>query len=236
MNDDRADLIPPRLANHSGPTTNQNFTVSFLASLGLSNFLAPKLTLSSSIATYGPDSFGPDITKNDTSYFNALDVFGVFRDSDMDNLFQNLAKSMTRNIRDVSASNQTWSLDGFIGPLNGTGPANGVATREYIYISVQWLWLILSATLVLLTVLFLILTIIKTARHDVAVWKSSPLPLLFNGLDEDERECLRTAKGIVAMEELSSEIQVELKDDSRIGSGIRLVVSIYLLHVLCNTD
>ncbi|KAL8828506.1 MAG: hypothetical protein Q9191_002545 [Dirinaria sp. TL-2023a] len=223
MNDERIDLIPPPLANHTNSTANPNFTVGYLPSLGITEFLAPKLTLSNSYAP-GPDgsSFGPDETNNASSFTNSQDLLRIFRDSDMDRLFENLAKSMTRNIRDANSSNQA-NFDGYIGPLLGVGPANGTASYDYIYVSVRWGWLTLSAALVLLTIMFLVLTIAQSTRHDVAPWKSSPVPLLFNGLDENETERLRKAKGVVEMERLSRDIKVELKDDSGIGSGVRLV-------------
>ena len=226
MNDMRVDLIPPGLASDTSQKKNSNFTISYLAELGISQFLAPKLTLSNSIAIDPSDggmlSWGQDETSNSSSYINSMDFVRIFRDSDLDDLVTNLASSMTRNIRNAPAANQTKSVDGYLGPLGGVGPANGTASYEYIFISVQWRWLAFSATLVFLTIIFLLLTIMDTARHDVAVWKSSPMPLLFSGLSADETERLRAAKGIVEMESLSKEIQVALKDDSNIGSGVRL--------------
>lgn len=223
MNDERIDLIPPPLANHTNSTANPNFTVGYLPSLGISEFLASKLTLSNSYAP-GPDgsSFGPDETNNASSFTNSQDLLRIFRDSDMDRLFESLAKSMTRNIRDANASNQAMSSDGFTGPLPGVGLANGTASYDHIYVSVRWGWLTLSVALVLLTINFLILTIFQSTRHDVAPWKSSPVPLLFHGLDDNETQRLRKAKGVVEMERLSKDIRVELKDDSGIGSGVRL--------------
>lgn len=223
MNDERIDLLPPLLANQTNSTANSNFTVGYLSSLGITEFLAPKLTLSNSYAP-GPDgsSFGPDETNNASSFTNAVDMLRIFRDSDMDRLFENLAKSMTRNIRDVNASNQAMSSHGFIGPLSGVGPANGTASYTHVYVFVRWPWLALSAILVFSTIIFLLLTMFQSARHDVALWKSSPVPLLFHGLEENESNRLRKARGVVEMERLSRDIKVELKDDSGVGSGVRL--------------
>lgn len=170
------------------------------------------------------ESWRPDATSNSSSRTDSVDLLRIFRDyGDMDRLFGNLAKSMTRNIRNVNANNQAMSSDGYIGPLSGVEPANGTASYQNVYVSVRWPWLAFSATLVLLTFMFLVLTIIDSSRHDVAVWKSSPVPLLFNGLDDHETKRLGMASGVVEMEKLSREIKVELKDDSGIGSGVRLV-------------
>ena len=226
MNDMRIDLVPPRLIDSNHSNANPNFTVAFLADLGISQYLAPKLTLSNSIAmsalnSQGLPSWGPDETSNASSHVNNMDMLRIFRDSEPGPLFENLAKSMTRSIRNVNVSNQA-TFDGYIGPLSGVGPVNGTVSYEYVYVSVRWPWLAFSAALVLLTIIFLVLTVIDSTRHDVAVWKSSPVPLLFHGLDEKETERLRAAKGLAEMEKLSGDIRVALKDDSGIGSGVRL--------------
>ena len=150
-----------------------------------------------------------------------MDLLRIFLDFEPEPLFANLAKSMTRNIRNVNASHQA-GFDGYIGPLSGVGPANGTVSYEHVYVSVRWPWLAFSAVLILLTIVFLLLTIIDSTRHDVAVWKSSPIPLLFYGLDEKETERLRAAKGLTEMERLSKDIKVGLRDDSGTGSGMRL--------------
>ena len=240
MNDERLGLVPPgipsssagRLANSSiehSTSPNPNFTVGYLAHIGISAFLAQKLTLSNSIAIEAPTtgsegfSYGPDETSNASSYTFSQDLLRIFRDSEPDGIFANMAKSMTRNIRDQNASMQANSSDRYIVNLPGGGPASGIASQAYIYVSVRWGWLAFSAVLVLLTSVFLGLTIFSTARHDVAVWKSSPIPLLFNGLEKEEADRLRRAKGLVEMERLSSGIRFELKDDSGGGGkGVRL--------------
>ena len=235
MNDERVDLVPPSIPsspagqfaepsfeNRTDP--NPNFTVAYLAHLGIAEFLAQKLTLSNSIAMGEGEelSWGPDETSNASSYTYSQDLLRIFRDSEPDTIFSNMAKSMTRNIRDQNASMQTNTSDNYIFNLAGGGPISGTASQTYIYVSVRWGWLAFSAALVLLTCIFLGLTIFNTARHDVAVWKSSPIPLLFNGLEKEEADQLRRAKGLVEMERLSSGIRFELKDDSGGDKGVRL--------------
>ncbi|KAL8793432.1 MAG: hypothetical protein Q9195_004018 [Heterodermia aff. obscurata] len=220
MNDERIDLIPPGISPSTSP--NPNFTVAYLAHVGISEFLAQKLTLSNSIAI-SPDALSSslDETSNASSYEYSQDLLRIFRDSEPDAIFANIAKSMTRNIRDQNASMQTNTSDGYFN-LAGGGPAGGIAREAYIFVSVRWAWLAFSAVLVLLTCLFLGLTVLSTARHDVAVWKSSPIPLLFSGLEKEEADRLRRAKGLVEMERLSSGIRFVLKDDSGGGKGVRL--------------
>ena len=55
-------------------------------------------------------------------------------------------------------------------------------------IDVKWAWLSLPATLLLFAIIFLSLTIWKMENRQVALWKSSPLPLLFHGIGQELKE------------------------------------------------
>lgn len=213
------DLTPPRLVNRDSSRANSNYPVASPASLGVSRFLPSKLTVSNSFisnVTHG--------AKSNSSSNTAIpeDLLRVLRDSDTNTLFSNLAKSMTRQIRNVNAAYQVGFPGVDVNPIGGVGPANGTASTMQVFVSVRWRWLALPASLVLLTTTFLILTIINTARHRVPVWKSSPIPLLFSELNNQDKERLRMASGVVEMESLTAGIDVELKDDSEMGSGLRL--------------
>jgi len=78
----------------------------------------------------------------------------------------NLAKSMSTRIR--------------------TGPnatlATGQALRDETFIEVQWLWIILPAATVFCAVLFLVLTMWRSARADAPVWMSSSLAMLLHDM------------------------------------------------------
>ena len=62
---------------------------------------------------------------------------------------------------------------------NGTGFQLGVRVR--------WEWLVLPAAMVGLSLLFLMATIIRTARSPVKAWKGSPLAVLFLDIDQEIR-------------------------------------------------
>jgi len=88
-------------------------------------------------------------------------------------IFANVAESMTTNIRQSGNT----SL--------GT-PALGTVYRQDTCVHVHWAWLAFPASLVLITILFLCFIIIgsrneESRAHD---WKSSPLPVMFHGLDQ----------------------------------------------------
>lgn len=206
------------------PMMNSKYRVSNFTSDQLTQYLASKLTSSNSIACWPPAKDSTDCRPAQKSE----DLFDVLRDSKMDSLFANLAKSMTRSIRSVDPNRQIdlWRAKYFGAPdPREFEPAYGTATYTRTCISVRWWWLTFPAALILLTTTLLILTMIKTTRQDVAVWKSSPLPLLCTRLDGDTREHLRNAKGIVEMERLTQEIRARLTDDSGGGMGARLVES-----------
>jgi hypothetical protein len=79
---------------------------------------------------------------------------------------QNMVKSMSMRIR--------------------TGPnatlAVGQALTDEAFIQVQWLWIILPASTVLLAIIFLGLTMWRSARARAPVWKSSGLAMLLHDM------------------------------------------------------
>jgi hypothetical protein len=77
---------------------------------------------------------------------------------------QNMVKSMSIRVR--------------------TGPnstlAAGQALHDDTFIQIQWLWLIFPASNVLFAVIFLTLTMWRSARADAPIWKSSSLAMLMH--------------------------------------------------------
>ena len=61
----------------------------------------------------------------------------------------------------------------------------GTTYRAETCIVVQWAWLSLPATLLLLAIIFLTVTIWRMETRQVVLWKSSPLALLFHGVDRE---------------------------------------------------
>lgn len=220
---DRASLIPTRLGNDSDPKKNQNFTISRYGSDIATQFLSSKLSLSNS----GSRAHIWDGTVYDSPFKDSIELVQAIRDSETNDLFANLAKSMTRSIRSVNTSSQLELYKAFYpwSPNDPSkfSPAHGTATYPHVYVSIRWRWIAFPVTLILLTAIFLAITMNDTMRHYTPIWKSSPLPLLFSSLDRNQAERLRKAKDLSEMERLSDEIKVELRDDSGSGTGARLV-------------
>jgi hypothetical protein len=114
----------------------------------------------------------------------------MFRAESFPDLMDHVASSMTNSIR--------------TGP-NRTDVYGTVEVSEQ-HIMVRWPWMILPAVLVLLSVIFLVVTMVLSTQRSPG-WKSSALPSFYHGLNAwelsehyqgDIEEMQRSAKGIYA--------------------------------------
>jgi hypothetical protein len=96
---------------------------------------------------------------------------------DIDAWWARLAKSMTNNIR----------MNGLL-ENEESDRYNGIAWTDVVYTEVRWLWLIFPATLVVLSMLFLIATMIASWQSGVKPWKSFILPVLYTRLEDGLQE------------------------------------------------
>ena len=64
----------------------------------------------------------------------------------------------------------------------------GVAWTNVVYTEVRWLWLIFPATLVLLSMLFLVATMVASWQSGLKPWKSFILPVLYTRLEDGLQE------------------------------------------------
>lgn len=60
----------------------------------------------------------------------------------------------------------------------------GTATYPVAYIQVRWAWLVYLASLSMLSMIFLGMSILLSARRSAPVWKSSILAVIFHGITE----------------------------------------------------
>ena len=122
--------------------------------------------------------------------------------------FQGIAKGLTRQIRQAGLSN--YNL-----------PANGTVYIPETCIGVRWRWMAYPALLTVMVLVFVVTVIVETGwddqdHHD---WKTSALPVLFNGLEHrpsDSRDAVVTSS---AMKSQASQIRVQL---GRTAEGWRL--------------
>jgi hypothetical protein len=97
---------------------------------------------------------------------------------DTDNItqhFQKITEAMTRAVRNTPATNGT------------LGVVNGIAWESKVHVQIRWPWMILPLALLAISLLFLLMTMIKSSREEktVGIWKCSAIAILFNGLGED---------------------------------------------------
>lgn len=143
-------------------TVQTKFTVDFLAQGALSTYLASLVngTVSLDLSSQG---FSSDITE---AIWNGT--------QNLDKWINNLATSMTNNVRSSSLLSR---------PLY-----NGIAYQ--LGVKVRWVWIALPTTIVLFSLIFLAIVILKTAMSPVEAWKGSPLAFLFFDVDPDTKRTI----------------------------------------------
>ena len=98
----------------------------------------------------------------------------------------------------------------------GRAQALGATWENQTIIRVRWAWLILPAVLLLMTTVFLGVTILENSRGKVRVWKSNTLALLLHGIGIWRGEGMRH---MVEMEKIAKRMVVKLVDDGKVDGG-----------------
>ncbi|KAK7732628.1 hypothetical protein SLS63_004883 [Diaporthe eres] len=102
------------------------------------------------------------------------------------------------------------------GNANYSAPAEGIVWHYATCLNVHWPWIALPASLVILTSLVLLpLTMFFTARAEVPVWKSHPLPFILRGPFVDDNSLPdgqgpRPAQTVDGLEDMVKEVRVRL--------------------------
>lgn len=103
---------------------------------------------------------------------------GYQGDSDRNSVAEwlNRAESISKIMDDVAGS-----MTNALRNANATA-VKGTSQQRETYIKVHWLWMILPASLILLSILFLAATMVFATEKSQAVWKTSSVATLFHGL------------------------------------------------------
>ncbi|GME48527.1 uncharacterized protein LTHEOB_5448 [Neofusicoccum parvum] len=172
----------------------------YASPLGLQEFLPSFLT--------GTVDAAPEVDASDPAWLGTLWADGNVSLAIVGAAWASLADSMTANMRRN-------------GDASNSAPAAGVALRTETCISVRWAWLAFPAALLLLTVVFLVVTIVESAgRAPGRMWKGSPLALLFHGLDGEVGERYGAVGRVEDMEAVAKRVRVRMGDE---GRGLKLV-------------
>ncbi|KAL3454339.1 hypothetical protein BJX65DRAFT_300981 [Aspergillus insuetus] len=99
-------------------------------------------------------------------------VFDEMLKTGFKTVVSNIAASLTQCTFDVS---------------DKSSAVTGTAYVSETYVHVQWAWLVLPASLLVLGNVFLALTILTNKRNLGSLWKSSAMALLYHGLEKVDR-------------------------------------------------
>ncbi|KAF6785203.1 hypothetical protein CSOJ01_15628 [Colletotrichum sojae] len=132
--------------------------------------------------------------------------------STADDVVRGVAHSMTASIRNMPFGSRPEGWDDVPAYLKH---ASGKALTTDTCINVAWGWLAYLLSLLLLQWIFSALVLLKgwkvgKAGEERMVWKSSPIPLLFHGLDEDLREKNGDLVSLREMDGVSGKLKVQL--------------------------
>lgn len=124
----------------------------------------------------------------------------------LDMLMSDLAVSMTTAFR------------GFIGAV----PVHGKSLAVESYVSVRWGFAVLPIVAILLTLLFLIASMVLTRTSSTRLWKSSALVSLFHGLDQDTKDRFIATDGLGERKKQAKTVRVRLytnaQDETLLGA------------------
>lgn len=198
-----------------GNLTQSNFTID-----NGETFLTQAWLVDNIVVRY---SFDTSCESDGTASLNSngrtrTELQGPLRRSSLEDTFQRLATAMTIAVRSVDPAAQATAPVGF-GPVEGVGLANGTSFATATQIKVQWAWIIVPSLLLILTTLFLGITIVKTRQNGLKAWKQSPLALVCAGVNESTQQQIRAAGDPTMMEEMADHIQVHLQKEAEITNG-----------------
>ncbi|KAL6721585.1 hypothetical protein ACLMJK_000689 [Lecanora helva] len=139
---------------------NSTFKVASIAAKAMNSFMSTTFTGSGGInSTTSGSAFSSDV------------VHALYDTVDYSDRIENLAVSMSNNIRQQNDGNSS--------------PFKGLAYQSETYVKVRWPWFSYPATLVLASLLYLFGTIVETTYRDVLIWKSYNMVMLFHGQNLD---------------------------------------------------
>ena len=167
-------------------TSASTFKVSSLAAKAMNEFMSSTFTGSGGFNSSGSGSaFSSDV------------IHALYNTENCSKSMENLAASMTNNIRQQNDS--------------GSSPFEGVAHRTETYVDVRWSWFAYPATVLALSLLYLLGTIIESRNRDILIWKSSNLALLLHGqglqLSKSRHVPVNT---LSEMNEMAKDMKIEL--------------------------
>jgi len=148
----------PTLPAEMHPTPDTNYSVTFLATEGFRQTLA---TMFSGTVKMQEEYSTPGSDAVDAIWSAS---------ANLDPWIKQVALSVTNALRNSTGQPSHTLYDG---------------TGYQLGISVRWQWIALPAAMVLLSLIFLVMVMVQTARSEVDAWKGSPLAFLFFDVEQE---------------------------------------------------
>ncbi|KAF3042260.1 hypothetical protein E8E11_005129 [Didymella keratinophila] len=215
--DSKMILNPPMISPELNPSP---FYVFYQPVEAFWTWLAPKFTFSDSraVAANGRDEFNGTLdSKSNRSVWEIapwLDLQRNLRMLGLEKVATNVAKAITLYLRTVSIDEQTRPPMSMKYGIEGAEQVVGKAFVSEVYIHIRWAWMAFLGSIIVLTTISFVLTVVQSRKHNVAVWKSSPLALLFHGVNFEE-PLLDDLNTIPQMEKHAKSMSVKLNGTNR---------------------
>ena len=188
-------LTPPTGRNSTKPTGDSSFYVDGTSQVALTTFLHTILTTKVT-TTYVPPELTNDIPIPPPIEYATDIAEALWITDDLGALMSNLADRMTDTLRGLSRES-----------------VSGTAYELQPRVAVNWGWLILPITLVLLSCVLLIIVIVSSHMHHTAAWKSNSLATLFHGLSTPKDDIAHVAEAH-QMKTAAEDRRVQLEFDT----------------------
>jgi hypothetical protein len=209
------------------PPKKSNLTASFFeAELGSSNALtrwfSHRLLFNNTRSTYyipcedEPDDEGSWDLEN-------ADFMQPIQNLGFSEAFARIALGMTNYIRRSNIKALSGPEDSFGDFIIGE-PVQGTAWTTQTQIRVQWAWILYPVVLLVLTLIFFATTVLQSRYKKLGAWKSSTLPLLCAGLNENIQQELMASGDPKQVESLANSVKVKIHNREGTRSLLRLDV------------
>lgn len=171
-----------------GNLTASVFAVSQTSSRIISDWFIDKLGMNNSI--YASDEvFCQGQSPEDAV---VTEFSQPFEESSIPAIFNQIAAGMTSFIRKQGQARLEFNMDLDTLKTFSGEPAQGKSWMIQTQIRVRWEWITFPAALLVLVSFFFVTTALRSNTLKLGIWKSSNIPLLCSGLDQDVQRRLES--------------------------------------------
>ncbi|CAG8423569.1 unnamed protein product [Penicillium salamii] len=130
---------------------------------------------------------------------------GKARDADSDTFERVMRIGLNKMMANLAISLTNWALH----ESNDTN--NGTSYISEVYVKVHWPWVALPAAVIILSSILLLSTALVSRSKSRVLWKTSTLPILYHGLDDDLLKDTDVCSALSKMETTAEATNVGLR-------------------------